>query len=151
MANCSTCGKELAENEIYNTNGYIQCAQCAGATQAPADNPAPAYQPAYAPAYAAPQMPYPQPKTPAKGSNGWAKFIKVIAIIAIILEVLASLGGGIASMVILGDEVGAALGILAGIGIMLGGILAAFISNAFIMCFAHMADDVSAIRNTFNQ
>ena len=138
MAQCSTCGRELMDNEVVLVNGAPKCSNCAAAASAPV--------------YAAPaQMPYVQAKVPAKGTNRWAKFIKVIAIIAIVLEIIASIGGGIAMMVIIGDETEVILGVLAGIGTILGGILTAFISNAFIMCFAHMADDVSAIRNTLNQ
>ncbi|MBE6741665.1 MAG: hypothetical protein E7570_05090 [Ruminococcaceae bacterium] len=137
MAQCSTCGRELQENEVVLTNGFPQCANCAAQTQA-------------APVYAQP-APVQYKAAPVKGTNRWAKFIKVIAIIAIVLEIIASIGGGIAMMIFVGDETEVILGVLAGIGTILGGILAAFISNAFIMCFAHMADDVSAIKNYLNQ
>lgn len=79
-------------------------------------------------------------------SSIWVKLLRIVAYAAIICGCLMSLLIG-CILIFRADPANRAAGILVGLAIIIGGVVASFLSAAAIMVFLDMASDLRAIRN----
>lgn len=80
-------------------------------------------------------------QTTSNNGFDWAGFLGTITNIALVIEITASIIGGMALLAIEDGDFS-----LLGIGILLLGPLVALIANASIMVFVNIAKDVAAIK-----
>ena len=122
MKTCQTCGKILKDSmEEFTVNGILQCEDCAYPNRSREND---------------------SEKENDKISNSWISVLKTVCKINIIVGVIASLALGICVYQLIYSD--AAI-IFAGITFITGVILTV-LSEALIMVFAELAEDISIIR-----
>ena len=133
MKKCETCGKELDWGQIFTVNGCTQCEECALKYTNPTNLNAVSENKQIA-------------LENIKSNNNWSGIVKIICIVNLIVGIIGSIGLGITLGNLISDFAGELLGIWLGILMVIIGIVLSIVSQAVIMTFAYLADDISSIK-----